>query len=63
MREQSPRPWWFRRAMYAMVVLVILGAALVWLSTDGAVPIVATVLAALTAMAAVSLARSDPRPP
>jgi hypothetical protein len=46
--------------MYAMVGLVLLGVALVWLSTGGAIPIVATGLAAVTAVAAVSLARRHP---
>ena len=59
-RPPDARSWWFRRAMYAMAALVMLGAVLVWVSTGGAIAVVATVLAAATAVAAISLARREP---
>ena len=43
-----------------MAVLVVLGAVLVWVSTGGAIAVVATVLAAVTALAAISVARRGP---
>ncbi len=55
------RPWWFARAMYGVVVMVGLGAALVWLSTGGVLAIAVTVVAAATAIPAITLARREPR--
>ena len=52
-----------RRVMYATMVLVALGAVLVWVSTDGAIAVVASVLAGVTAIAALGVARQQPRGP
>jgi hypothetical protein len=49
--------------MYGQVVLVALGAALVWLSTGGGIAIAATVVAAVSAAASISVARRErPKP-
>ncbi|MDQ6749880.1 MAG: hypothetical protein M3Z33_03880 [Actinomycetota bacterium] len=57
----ATRPWWYARAMYGLVVMVGLGAVLVWVSTGGALAIAATVMAVMTAIPALSLARTAPR--